>query len=76
MTKALRPYPNDDLTISFDSQAFIKSCLDASADLANSRITLAEARALQREQRDALKRLKAALQCGQIAKRASKLNWK
>ena len=76
MTKALKPYAGDDFTLSFDSRALIKSCLQASADLANGRITLAEAKALQREQRDALNRLKAILKCEQVAKRASKLNWK
>jgi hypothetical protein len=76
MAKALKPYANDDWTISFDSQTFIKSCLDASVDLANGRISLAEARALHREQRDALKQLKAVLMCGQLARRASKIDWK
>jgi len=51
MTKDLKPYRDDGVTISFDTRAFNKSRRDASADLANERFTLAEARALQREQR-------------------------
>ena len=76
MTKALKPYRDDDTRVSFDSRAFMKASTKAIANILSERMTPAEAGAFNAEQRDVLKRVEAILKFGQIAKRASKLDWK
>jgi hypothetical protein len=67
MKKALQPYRDDDVVVSFDIAAFVKAVTDVAADVASGRKTPAEGRAFVRKTNAVLRNFELAIKLGRGA---------